>query len=116
MTIYSVRCRNSACRHRRISTVHPDNAKRVIRCDSCKKLAGWRIERRDYNRRNLCSCSGPEVCQEHGKNFPHKATHPLCDSNPNGRRNQAERRGIPFEDLPLELMGRVMRPEDDCPF
>lgn len=116
MTTYSIRCRVHACRHRRVTKTHPDDYKIVPKCPVCGSKNGWRIENRDYNKRNLCNCNGPESSQEHGKHFPHRTTHPLCENNPNGLRNQAKRQGIADEDLPLELMGKQMKEDEPCPF
>lgn len=113
MSTYSIRCRNSACRHRRVTRVHPDEYIRVPRCAVCGKTSGWRIEDRAYNRRGLCRCDGPTMAG--GKHFPHRTTHPLCDNNPDGERNQALRRGVPVDDLPLELMGEHCG-TDEAPF
>lgn len=114
MATYAVRCRNSKCRHRRTSTVDPDQYKVVPRCPACGERKGWRVEDKAYNRRNLCQCSGPDMVR--GVHFPHRVHHPLCDNNPNGPRNQALARGVKPDELPLELMGRVMRASDGCPF
>jgi hypothetical protein len=105
MTTYSVRCRHNACRHRRVTSTHPDEYKVVPKCPACGKREGWRIEQREYNKRGLCTCSGPEVGQRHGERYPHRTTHPLCDQHPEGLRNQALARGVPADELPLELMG-----------
>lgn len=115
MTTYSVRCRNAACRHRRVTRTHPEDYKVVPRCPVCGKQAGWRIEDRAYSKRNLCYCSGPEASQQHGKRYPHKITHPLCDKHPAGERNQALARGVRPDDLPVELMGEPCE-TDDAPF
>lgn len=79
----------------------------------CGLRKGWRIEQRDYNKRGLCHCSGPDMAS--GQHFPHRTTHPLCDQNPNGERNQVMRRGVAAEDLPLELMGETCD-TDEAPF
>jgi hypothetical protein len=50
-----------------------------------------------------------------GRYYPHKVTHPLCDNNPDGPRNQALFQGCPVKDLPLELMGTTYK-GDGCPF
>lgn len=100
MGTWSVRCRNAACRHRRVSGTHPEDYKVVPRCAVCGKRAGWRIENRDYNKRNLCKCDGPEMA--FGRWFPHRATHPLCDSHPHGFYNQARARGVAHDDIPEE--------------
>jgi hypothetical protein len=113
MTTYSVRCRVNACRHRRVTRTHPDAYKVVPRCPACGARNGWRIEGREYNRKNLCRCSGPEM--QFGRYYPHRTTHPLCDNNPDGPRNQELARGTRPEDLPLELMGTTYK-GDGCPF
>lgn len=115
MTTYSVRCRNAACRHRRVTETHPDDYKVVPACSACGKRAGWRVEGRAYNQRDLCNCSGPEVSQEHGKPFPHRTHNPYCDQNPQGPRNQLKARGVTVEDMPLELMGEPCTTEE-APF
>jgi hypothetical protein len=102
MTAYSVRCRNSACRHRRVTRTHPDEYKVVPPCPCCDAKAGWRIEGRTYNKRNLCRCGGP-LNLETAMPFPHKTTHPLCDQHPLGYYNQAKRAGVPDEDIPEEF-------------
>ena len=114
MSTYSLRCRNSACRHRRVASVHPDDYILVPSCKVCGQRKGWRIESRDYNQRNLCKCSGPESCK--GQAFPHNTTHPLCDNNADGLRNQALKRGVAPADMPLEMMGQTMGKNDVCPF
>lgn len=111
MASYAVRCRHNACRHRRTSSVHPDEYKVVPRCPKCGHRKGWRIEDKAYNRRELCNCSGPDMVR--GVHFPHRTHHPLCDNNPNGARNQALARGVKPDELPLELMGEVCT--DDTP-
>lgn len=115
MTTYSVRCRNSACRHRRVTETHPDEYRVTPVCRACGQRAGWRIEGRAYNRRNLCRCSGPDASQEHGKHFPHQRTHPLCDEHPQGPYNQLKLRGVPDDDIPFDLLG-VACTSDDAPF
>lgn len=115
MSTYSVRCRVNACRHRRVSTTHPDDMQAEA-CPSCGAKKGWRIERREYNRRNLCRCSGPEAGQQHGKPYPHRTTHPLCEQHPHGPYNQAKRRGLADDDIPLEYLGRRMTDNEPCPF
>jgi hypothetical protein len=146
MATYSLRCRKDACRHRRVSTVHPDDMKRRHRCPSCKGFHGWRVENRDYNQRNLCRCSGPDVTR--GVSFPHKPHHPYCVQNPWAAYNVARLTGIPGGymigwkgerrnsdgELPLASIerrkrptldwppdnvipeGRRMLPDDPCPF
>lgn len=101
MSTYSVRCRNGACRHRRVTSIHPDDYKVMPACGSCGKRAGWRIEGREYNMRNLCHCSGP-FNHTTAMPFPHKTTHSLCDHHPNGFYNQAKRRGVEDHDIPSE--------------
>lgn len=100
MSTYSIRCRNSACRHRRVAGIHPDEYKVVPRCASCGKRVGWRIEGRAYNRRGLCDCSGPDMAE--GRHFPHRTTHPLCDQHPHGFYNQARAMGVAHDDIPEE--------------
>lgn len=101
MATYSVRCRHNACRHRMKSRHHPDDMQTTA-CPVCGERKGWRFEDRAYNRRNLCTCSGPEAVQEYGKNFPHRTTHPLCDQHPHGFYNQARAKGVAHEDIPKE--------------
>ena len=98
MTTYSIRCRS--CRHRRVSSIHPDDYTRVPKCPACGARKGWRIEGREYNRRNLCQCGGPEMA--FGRYFPHRTTHPLCDHHPHGFYNQARARGVAHDDIPEE--------------
>lgn len=100
MSTYSIRCRNSACRHRRVARTHPDEYTRVPRCAVCGSTSGWRIEGREYNRRGLCRCDGPTMAG--GKHFPHRTTHPLCDQHPHGFYNQARARGVAHDDIPEE--------------
>lgn len=102
MTTYSVRCRNSACRHRRVTNTHPDEYQVVPPCPCCNKQAGWRIENRAYNKLNLCRCDGPLNLRT-ARPFPHKTTHPLCDHHPLGFYHQAKRAGIADEDIPEEF-------------
>lgn len=83
------------------------------RCPVCGSTKGWRIEQRAYNKRGLCKCDGPTMTN--GKHFPHRTTHPLCDNNPDGERNQVLQRGVSAEDLPLELMGTACT-DDEAPF
>ena len=115
MATYSVRCCRNACRHRRRVNTHPDDMQ-TVPCPKCGNKKGWRFEDRAYNRRDLCICSGPEAGQEHGKNFPHNTTHPLCEHHPRGIYNQAKLRGVADEDIPLEYLGAPMKETDDCPF
>lgn len=101
MSTWSVRCRVNACRHRRVSRKHPiedDSA-----CPSCGSTKGWRVEQRTYNKVGRCYCAGP--IGRDGAQFPHSASHPLCDHHPRGHVNQALARGLAPADLPLELMG-----------
>lgn len=114
MTTYSVRCRNSQCRHRRVTKTHPDDYKIVPKCPMCGSKNGWRIENRDYNKRNLCPCSG--VVFPDGRSAPHKTSHPLCENHPHGIYNQAKMRGVSDEHIPLEHLGRKMKETDLCPF
>lgn len=115
MSTWSVRCRDSACRHRRVTSTHPDTYKIVPRCPQCGSAKGWRIEQRAYNKRDLCRCDGPK-----GRNnepFPHNTTHPECDQHPSGFYNQAKRQGAADDDIPLDRMPRrEMKATDDCPF
>lgn len=114
MTTYSLRCRNGKCRHRRVGHIHPDDYKLVPRCTSCGLRSGWRIEGREYNKRNLCNCSG--VVSERG-NFPHrKGRHPMCEFHPEGVANQARRAGVGMEDIPFEYLGTPMKEDQPCPF
>lgn len=110
MTTYSVRCRVDKCRHRRVTTRDPATYIRPPRCESCGSLNGWRIEGREYNKRGLCSCSGPI-----GRSgpFPHRATHPFCDQHPRGEYNQLKRQGVRDEDMPMHVAAPV---QGDCPF
>lgn len=101
MATYSVRCRHFACRWRQVVRTHPDDMQ-TVQCPQCHNTKGWRYEARAYNKRNLCHCSGPEASQEHGKNFPHQKTHPLCEHHPHGIYNQARARGIEHDDIPSE--------------
>jgi CDGSH-type Zn-finger protein len=110
MTTYSLRCRHNACRHRRVSAVHPDEAKRVYRCPICKNIKGWRIETRDYNKVGICTCG-------QSPHYPHRVgKYKFCDFHPEGIINQARRRGATDDDIPLEAMGVYMKASDDCPF
>lgn len=101
MTTYSVRCRNGKCRHRRVAETHPDEYKLIPKCQSCNKRVGWRIESRDYNKRNLCYCGGP-MNPKTAMPYPHKKTHPMCDCHPLGYYNQAKARGVADEEIPAE--------------
>lgn len=101
MTTYSVRCRHKACHHRRVTAIHPDDYRVVPKCPMCGQRKGWRIEQRAYNKRNLCKCSGP--LGRDNEPFPHRVTHPCCDSHPMGVYNQARARGVAHEDVPEEF-------------
>jgi hypothetical protein len=102
MTYYTVRCRNSKCRHRRNTKLHPDDQKLVWPCPICGQRKGWRIEAKLYNKRNLCNCSGV-VDMERNREFTHrKGKHPSCDHHPEGIYNQARARGVPRDDIPAE--------------
>lgn len=114
MSTYSLRCRNSKCRHRRVSEIHPDDYKLVPTCTACGQRQGWRIEKRDYNKRDLCDCKGP--VWPDGRQFPHRRSHPCCDNHPQGTYNQAKRAGLSDDDIPVEHMGRRMKPTEPCPF
>lgn len=110
MSTYSVRCRVAACRHRRVSTKHPDEYKQAYRCPSCKALAGWRIENRDYNKTPMCSCGQSPL-------YPHRVgKYKFCDHHPQGFYNQAKRQGVPDDDIPLEHLGREMKENEPVPF
>lgn len=98
MSTYSIRCRNCRCRHRRVVKIHPEDYKIIPACESCGKRAGWRIESREYNKRNLCRCDGP--LGRDAMPFPHRPTHPMCDQHPFGFYNQAKRAGIDDCDIP----------------
>jgi len=69
----------------------------VPKCESCGKRVGWRIEKRDFQRKNLCYCSS--VVGSNG-NYPHKKTHPFCDQHPMGIENQMRRSGY-FDECPF---------------
>lgn len=141
MSTFSLRCRLKKCRHRRVSRVHPDDAKQRYRCPKCRGMHGWRIENRDYNKRNLCNCSGVEVIR--GVRFPHRPHNPYCDNNPWAEFNRAALQGIPGGhllgwradrrtlDKPVLInrrkrpcldwstgfdLGTRMSPDDPCPF
>lgn len=114
MTTYSLRCRNSSCRHRRISKIHPDEYKVVPKCSVCNRRCGWRIEGREYNKRGLCNCDGP--VWPDGRQFPHRTSHPCCEQHPQGIYNQAKRAGVKDEEIPIEHLGRKMKQEEPCPF
>lgn len=110
MTTFSVRCRNSKCRHRRVLPKHPLEYKFVSWCTECGQHKGWRVESRAYNKRDLCGCGQVPL-------YPHrKGKHKMCDFHPMGFYNQAKRRGISDDDIPLEYLGRPMKDTDDCPF
>ena len=103
MTTYSVRCRNTRCRHRRVTTRHPDSYLRTPKCPVCGSISGWRIEGRAYNRRGLCRCSGVDMVR--GVHFPHRVTHPFCDQHPRGYYNQARAQGVAHHEIPAEFGG-----------
>ncbi len=107
MATYNVRCRHNACRHRRVSNIHPFDYKVVPRCSSCGNRKGWRIEPCHYHPRKLCRCNGP--LNKRGEHYPHETGHPYCDHHPNGFYNQAKRAGIEDDDIPLEY-----HPKKDC--
>ncbi len=109
MTTYSVRCRHHACRHRRVTKVHPEDYKVVPKCSVCGNRKGWRIEGRQYLKRDRCYCAG----------YPHphrKTSSKYCDFHPQGFYNQAKRQGVKDEDIPLEFTGRLMKATEDVPF
>lgn len=110
MTTYSVRCRNSACRHRRVSPTHPDDYKQRYRCPSCKTFAGWRIEARAYNKRELCGCGMSPL-------YPHRrGKYKYCEHHPEGPYNQAKRQGVADDDIPLAYMPAKPCTSDTPPF
>ena len=113
MSTYSVRCKNSKCRHRRVTKIHPFDYKVGPACPACGSTSGWRIEGRQYTKNNLCHCNGPI-----GRDgpFPHKKNHPFCDHHPQGIYNQMKRAGIPDSEIPLEFLGRQMKDTDEVPF
>jgi hypothetical protein len=98
MATYSLRCRNYLCRHRYVSHTFP--YKQPPACPVCLKKAGWRVEGRAYNKRNLCRCGGPI-----GRDgpIPHNTGHPYCDHHPLGPYNQAKRAGVEDHDIPAEF-------------
>lgn len=111
MATYSIRCRNSACRHRRVARTHPDDYKVAPRCPVCDTTKGWRIEGRQFRRhQSRCTCSGPEM--QFGRWYPHRTNHPLCDQHPHGFYNQARARGVAHEDIPEEY--RPCLKEEPC--
>ncbi len=105
VTTYSVRCCNSKCRHRRVTKTNPFDYKVIPKCESCNQVAGWRIESRAYNKRNLCYCGGP-INPKNGMSYPHKSNHPMCDQHPYGYYNQAIARGVEHYDIPAEYRPR----------
>lgn len=110
MATYSVRCRNSACRHRRVTTKHPDDYILVPRCTECGSRKGWRIENRAYNRRDMCTCGQSPT-------YPHRVgKYRFCDFHPQGFYNQAKRQGVHDDDIPLEYLGRPCGKDEPCPF
>jgi hypothetical protein len=106
MTTYSIRCRNARCRHRRVSTRHPDEYARTPPCSMCGARKGWRVEGREYNRRGLCNCSGVDMVR--GVHFPHRTTHPFCDQHPLGYYNQARAQGVAHDEIPVEFGGGLL--------
>lgn len=110
MATYSVRCKDGYCRHRRVIHIHPDAYKRVPKCPICKQTKGWRLEPREYNKKDLCNCGQSPT-------YPHrKGKYKFCDFHPQGFYNQAKRRGVSDDDIPLEHLGRKMKEKDECPF
>lgn len=110
MTTYSVRCKHSDCRHRRVLKRHPDTYLIVPKCAICGERKGWRIEQRGYNKRNLCQCG-------QSPSYPHRVgKYKYCDHHPRGHYNQAKRQGVADADIPLEHLGEPMKETDDCPF
>lgn len=101
MSTYSVRCRNGSCRHRRVTHTDPDIYKLVPKCPVCGSKKGWRIENRQYNKRNNCYCGGPI-----GRDgpIPHKKSHPFCEHHPQGIYNQKKRAGMTDEEIASETV------------
>lgn len=91
-----------------MSAIHPDDYKRVPVCTSCGKRAGWRIEQRQYAKRDRCYCSG--------YHYPHYKKSKFCVQHPEGIYNQAKRQGVPDDDIPLEHIGREVKDDELCPF
>lgn len=106
---YLVRCRNSACRHQRMTHTHPDQYILTPRCTSCGLIKGWRLEKRS---RNKVTCHCNSVGMATGNTFPHKTTHPFCDKNPRGYYNQARQMGVDHDDIPVEFGGGYVEPEE----
>ena len=111
MTTYNVRCRNSKCRHRRISKTHPLDYKVVPRCEVCGERKGWRLEWH-ADKRELCNCGGP-VGGKSGYPFPHKSDHPFCEKHPMGIYNQARRAGAKHHEIPVEYGGVKMNEQSN---
>lgn len=110
MSTYSVRCKDGYCRHRRVLKRHPDTYVIVPKCAICGQRKGWRIEPRGYNKADMCSCGQSPL-------YPHRVgKYKFCDHHPQGFYNQAKRRGVADDDIPLEVMGRTMKETDVCPF
>ena len=110
MSTYSVRCRVAACRHRRVISRDPETYIIVPRCVVCGARKGWRIEQREYNRTNLCTCGQSPT-------YPHrKGKYKFCDFHPQGPYNQAKRQGLTDDDIPLEYLGKTMKQSEPCPF
>ena len=115
MTTYSIRCRNSVCRHRRVSRTHPLDYVFVPVCAACGLRAGWRLESRGYNKRHLCHCDGP--LGRDAMPYPHRTSHPMCDQHPRGFYNQAKRAGVSDADIPLEFLPSIpISSISHCPF
>jgi hypothetical protein len=93
-----------------VTTKHPDDMQTEA-CPSCGQSKGWRGEGRQYNRRGLCNCEGPQLVQQHGKHFPHRVTHPYCDHHPMGFYNQARARGVAHDDIPAQYGGGKIEDE-----
>ena len=110
MATYSVRCRHSACRHRRVAKRNPATYVIVPMCAACGERKGWRIEQRAYNRRNICGCGQSPL-------YPHRVgLYKFCDHHPRGFYNQAKRLGVEDADIPVEHLGQPMKETDECPF
>lgn len=122
MKRYPVRCRNNKCRHRRLTSVHPDDYKVVPACLVCGERKGWRIEHQAVDKRELCECGGVvHLSTAHNaRAVRHKIDHPMCLKNPEGARNHLLRAGCKeselFDLLPLDALGRKMSENEPCPF
>lgn len=120
--MWNVRCRHHACRHRRHSTVHPDEAQLTVTCPKCGSTKGWRVEGQYKDKREICRCES--VVGKDGRTYPHYTYHKYCENGPYGPYNIAKRQGaddrdIPVEFLPPEVRARIEAEDKDpefCPF